>query len=308
MNMKNILIIGSGSVGTFLGTKLSTAGNNVQLLGKRKLQKLNDSIEIDGERVKLPPKIESLPNGLFYDIVFCTTKLYDTQKKIQEIKDHEIRFGYIVFIQNGLVNENFYGDLKIHKGFCTLSIFEGFILDGDKLITHTSKLGWQVESSPAGEKIVELLKQAGINAFLNSELSEIRAEKMILVASVNALSALYKKTLGELVNEEITKSLMDQLILETYQVLKNDYDLPELEKVKENVYETINANEDHYSSMYQDIISGRKTEIEFLNGLIVEIGKKKGVRTPVNESMFKKIKEIERETDEHIENKEFKIK
>lgn len=302
MNMK-ILIIGSGSVGTFLGTKLFTAGNNVQLLGKRKLQKVNDSIEINGERVKLPLKIENLLDGSFHNVVFCTTKLYDTQRVIQEIKDHEIRFEYIVFIQNGLVDENFYSDLRTHKGFCTLSIFDGFRLDGDKLTAHTSKLGWQVENSLVGEKILELLNQAGINASLNSELSEIRAEKIILVASVNALSALYKKTLGELASEEITKGLMEQLILETYQVLKNDYNLPELKKVKENVYETISTNKDHYSSMYQDVISKRKTEIEFLNGLIVKIGKKKSIQTPVNESMFKKIKEIERETDERIENK-----
>lgn len=241
----------------------------------------------------MPPKIKTLSAELFYDVVFCTTKLYDTQKAIQEIKKHKIEFKNIVFIQNGLVNKNFYGDLKAYERFCTISIFEGFSLDENRLTTHKSKLGWQVENSLAGKEIVELLGKAGINASLNPQISKIRAEKMILVAAVNALSALYKKTLGELANDEITINLMKKLISETYQVLKDDYTLPELEQIKINVFETIKMNKSHYSSMYQDIVSGRKTEIDFLNGLIVEIGKKKGIRTPANESMVEKIKELE---------------
>lgn len=308
MNAKKILIFGSGSVGTFLGTKLSIAGNDVQLLGRKKISVIGDSIEINGEILKMPPRIEKLIDESFYDIIFCTTKLYDIQKVIQEIKNHKIKFENIAFIQNGLTNDDFYGDLKFHKGFCTISIFEGFRLNKNRLTAHKdSKFGWQVENSLAGKEIANLLNEAGINASVNSELSEIRAEKMILVVAINALSALLKKTLGELANNEITKSLMDQLILEAYQALKDDYHLPELEKVKKNVYETIKTNENHYSSMYQDITSGNKTEVEFLNGFISKIGKNKGIQTPINEQVFEKIKEIEKK-GEHIENNEFKIK
>lgn len=50
----------------------------------------------------------------------------------------------------------------------------------------------------------------------------------------------------------------------------------------------------HYSSMYQDITSNRKTEINFLNGLIVKLGKKKHIPTPTNKEIYDKIQKITR--------------
>ena len=50
---------------------------------------------------------------------------------------------------------------------------------------------------------------------------------------------------------------------------------------------------DNTSSMLQDILKGRKTEIDFLNGKIVELGKKYKVNTPVNEVLVSMVKFLE---------------
>jgi 2-dehydropantoate 2-reductase len=49
----------------------------------------------------------------------------------------------------------------------------------------------------------------------------------------------------------------------------------------------------NFSSMYQDIIKGKKTEIDFLNGRIVDLGKKHRVPTPFNETLVSFIKFLE---------------
>jgi 2-dehydropantoate 2-reductase len=49
----------------------------------------------------------------------------------------------------------------------------------------------------------------------------------------------------------------------------------------------------NYSSMYQDVAKGKKTEIDFLNGKIVELGRKHGIRTPVNETLVGLIRFME---------------
>ena len=46
----------------------------------------------------------------------------------------------------------------------------------------------------------------------------------------------------------------------------------------------------HHSSMYQDLSSSRKTEIDFINGAVVEKGKINGVKTPVNLTLVNMIK------------------
>jgi len=49
----------------------------------------------------------------------------------------------------------------------------------------------------------------------------------------------------------------------------------------------------NYSSMHQDLMKGRKTEIDFLNGKIVEMGRKHNIPTPINESIVSMIKFLE---------------
>jgi 2-dehydropantoate 2-reductase len=45
--------------------------------------------------------------------------------------------------------------------------------------------------------------------------------------------------------------------------------------------------------MYQDVVKGKKTEIDFLNGMIVELGRKHGIRTPINETLVGLIRFME---------------
>jgi len=48
------------------------------------------------------------------------------------------------------------------------------------------------------------------------------------------------------------------------------------------------------SSMYQDILKEKKTEIDYLNGAVVELGKKYGIKCPVNEALITIIREMEK--------------
>ena len=48
----------------------------------------------------------------------------------------------------------------------------------------------------------------------------------------------------------------------------------------------------HYSSTCQDVLSGRKTEIEFLNGYIIKLGKKYNLPVKENEKIIKEFKKI----------------
>ena len=52
----------------------------------------------------------------------------------------------------------------------------------------------------------------------------------------------------------------------------------------------------HYTSMYQDLVSGRQTEIDFLNGFIINLGKEKKIPVPYNQQVYLKIIEQQQET------------
>lgn len=291
---KKILVYGAGSIGVYLGTMLFSRGFDVTLLGRRKLKKLHENILINDKLYQIPPRAYKLKADSFYDIIFVTTKLYDSLRAMKHLKSQDVQFGIIAFIQNGLVHEKFYGDYKKHSGFATVSIFEGYRLIENQLLATKSSMGWQTENTQAGKSICGVLQDAKIQCVPSPELDAIRVEKMMLVNAVGPLSAIEKKTLGEIISNQKTREIVDELFEESYLVFKDEHKLPPLTILKKRFYKTISQVKTHYSSMYQDLASGRPTEIEYLCGLIMHLGEKRGIKTPANKKIYLKIKSMEK--------------
>ena len=290
--MLKILIFGAGSMGTFLGTKLYAAGHNVILYGRRKLKNITDPILINGEVYKLPPRCYQLEPDE-YNVIFITTKLYDIQNTLEQIRKYHLTAQIIAFIQNGIVDKNFYGEFKNHPGFVTVSVFNGYNLAENEIVVTESNLGLQVDDTLAGKKICELLISSGIKCHTTSNIAQMRAKKLIANAALNALSAIEKKKIGDLIIDKKLKEIVDGIIQESWLILRDDYDLPSLASLMKEIYQLIDKVKDHYTSMYQDLVSGRKTEIDFLNGFIINLGKEKGIQAPYNQQVYLKVIEQE---------------
>lgn len=291
-NKPNILVYGAGSIGTYLGTKLYNVGYDVKLLGGRKLYDVGKFVLINGDAFDVPRKIKELSKNEAYDIVFVTTKLYDTKTIIEEMKKSKLSHKIIVFIQNGLVDDDFYDEIKNHKDLVTVSVFEWYRLNGNQLAANKADLWWQMDETEAGKNISKILNSAGITGITNPEIYRIRAEKMIINSAVSALSAINDNTLGELKLDSKKENLMYRIVEEGFNVLKEEYKLTNLVDLINLLNQTIEQNKAHYSSMREDLRLGKKTEIDFINGYIVRKGKDKGLSVQLNKELYDKIKEI----------------
>jgi 2-dehydropantoate 2-reductase len=66
----------------------------------------------------------------------------------------------------------------------------------------------------------------------------------------------------------------------------------------ENWYKTVDAlNNGGYTSMCQDVLAGRKTEVELFASVVMDYGKKHNIPTPVNETLFRELRIIEQTYD-----------
>lgn len=283
-----ILIVGAGSIGVYLGTLLLANKNEVILLGRDKLKKINDTILIKDFPYALPKRIYKMPKNARYDFIFITSKLYDLQKNISQLSTNKVTSKYLASIQNGLVDESIYKPYIPLSRFASICVFEGFRLLENQLIVSSNSNGeWKTENTPEGRVIASLLKKAGINCSPENKLESIKAEKTIMNCSINLLSAIEKKTFFELVNNNKTRQSIDLLFDESYKVLSCHTRLKPREKLKRLFFKTISQMR-HYSSTYQDAIVNKKSEANFLNGLIIELGNKYGVKTPENKKILNK--------------------
>lgn len=281
----NVLVVGAGSIGIYLGALLHKHEHNVTLLGREKLRKLHDTLLIGEDVYRVPPRIYSMPKNEKYDFVFVTSKLYDLEHNLREIHTNGIQTEYLVSIQNSIVENSTYEKYTQKALFTSVSVFEGFRLLENQLVVSETKTGWKTDTSLAGKATAKLLKDAGIRCATEENLNSIKAEKTIMNCCVNALSAVKKKTFFELCNNDSTKRMMDILFDESYEVLSTEYDMRPKEELKNLFYQTIRSMK-HYSSTYQDAILGKRTEISFLNGLVVSLGKRHTIETPANEDLI----------------------
>ena len=112
---------------------------------------------------------------------------------------------------------------------------------------------------------------------------------------LNEPSAIYKCSVGDLRRRKDYLALAKNLIGEVKQVA-GACGIKNLGDYEKNVLESAELiADDGKTSMYQDIIAKRKTEIDIFSGEIIRLGCKYGIKTPYNEEIYSKIKLLEKE-------------
>ena len=287
----NIVIMGAGAIGSFIGAYLSK-NNNVILVGRNPHVSAIQSrgLEIKGKTVfrrKIPAvtsvdKISFLP-----DIIFLTVKSYDTENAIGEILPIISKETIVCSIQNGLDNIE-----KIKSKISLDQIVAGVTSHGVELrkpgvIYHTG-VGWTTigilknNIRDKAELVADLLNKSGIKTDITSDIMREIWKKAIVNSSINPLTAIFSCKNGYLLENPILVGIVDRICMESTSVAQacgislNQEDLIRL------THKVISATANNSSSMLQSIKKGKKTEIDSINGKIVEIGEQHNIEPFLN--------------------------
>jgi len=293
MNKKRVLICGAGSIGIFLGAKVYSKNHEVYLFGRRKLKAAeneSDEIYINNKKFKLPLQIYKLPKKTRYDLIFITSKLYDLDKIVLLIKKNKLKGRIFVGIQNGLIDVSKYKRI-LKKRMIPICVFGGFRIEKNNLKSLPTSIGWLTEYSKDGKEISKFLSNCGILCRAKKNLDAFRAEKMIVNCTLNGLSAIEKKTFKQLFSKKQTKERINRLFDECHNILKQEYPLDKKEKMKKSFFNNWH-NVNHYSSTYQDLMSKRKSEIDFFNGTLASLANKHNLNAEENRKILEDFKKL----------------
>jgi len=153
------------------------------------------------------------------------------------------------------------------------------------------------ETNPAGREtvlsIASLLSIGGIPTERAENLTAMVWKKSILNAACNGLCALTGMNIRQAMHDPYASELADRLLKESIRIARANeiflgYDFYSYAK------HYINNASAHKPSMLQDIELGRRTEVDFLNGKIIEYGERAGIPSPYNSSVFNLIKSKEK--------------
>ncbi|BCV24869.1 ketopantoate reductase family protein [Gelria sp. Kuro-4] len=299
-----ISVVGAGAMGCIYGGTLSEAGHDVTLIDvwAEHVKALNEQglklTGVSGDRT-IPVHAVTSPVGLpVQDLVIIFVKSAFTEAAIREVANLIGPETTVLTLQNGLGNAEKIGAIVgVEKVVAGVTSHGGTML-GPGQVRHAGRgetvLGELVGGlTPRLENLAAAFTAAGLETRAVESVDSLIWSKLLVNVGINAVTALLRVTNGELPKHEATRELVRLAVEEGARVaaakgIKLIYPDPVANCLK--VAELTGPN---LSSMLQDVQAKRRTEVDVINGAVVDEGKKLGVAAPVNQTLRHLIKAIE---------------
>ncbi|SFK24808.1 ketopantoate reductase [Desulfomicrobium apsheronum] len=231
------------------------------------------------------------------DLILICTKARSTGQAAETANRLLAEDGLVLTLQNGLGNlELIQAAVGVSRAAAGITAQAATLL-GPGQIRHAGSGPTVLGAGPGQDKkiaaVAALFNQAGIATTVTEDVAALLWSKLIVNVGINALTALLRVPNGTLAEIPECECLMTKAVDEAVTVaramgVRLPNDAP-LEKVR-RVCAMTSGNQ---SSMLQDILAGRPTEIDVINGAVVREGAKTGIPTPVNQMLTELIRALE---------------
>jgi 2-dehydropantoate 2-reductase len=302
-----IAVIGAGPVGQTLSGKLIAGGHEVIIvevnreLRERLRQK---GIELSGAhqlQVDVPSVVGSIDDleGMCIEAVFVAVKATATELVASAISDTVGSYVPVVSWQNGIDTERALLPHVDPERIVRAVINHGVSIaeDGNVTVTFEHPPHLVREFAPGGahhaRTVAAVLSGAGLATERAPDLQSAVWRKSALNASLNAICALTGLPMHDVWHDGFAGELARQVLKETISVARANEVLLGSDFYRSSI-EYLTRAGNHKPSMLLDREAGRRTEIDFINGKVIEYGRMCGLPTPYNETLVALVKSAER--------------
>jgi 2-dehydropantoate 2-reductase len=320
----SILIAGAGAIGSIIGGMLHAAGHDVTLLGRRAhLEAIaRDGLRISGllgARTVAGMTLVDDPSRLTrrFGMIFCCVKSYDTETIATVLAKHIADDGVVVSMQNGLGNIEALIDRFGRRRVLGARVIFGAEISaaGSAHVTVFAQPvaigpapGLHREDSAALESrataIARMLDDAGVPAVGVADIMPILWSKILYNVALNPLGAILKLHYGAVADDPDLRPIMDRAIEEAFAVARAlEVAMPfanHREYLKVFYEQLIPATYNHRPTMLHDLHVRGRTEIDALNGKIVELAERFGLDAETNRMLTRLVRAGERARKEQV--------
>ena len=268
-----IVMLGAGALGSTIGGTLAST-NEVHFVDmwKEHVDLINkNGLKMTDENKDWYVKVDARYDGTGIgpaDLVIVLVKSFATKTAIQQLKETNVigKDTLVMSLQNGLGNEETIAEV----------IGEENVISG---------------KTYAGGRLIE----AGLLCEVSDNIRGLIWDKLLINVAAGALCGITHLPYGPLYEEEYLKDVAVMAVQEGIDVakaagvkLKNEDPEYPWYAASEGLPPTFKT------SIQQSLEFKRPTEIDFINGSVVEYGKKYGIKTPVNQTLVACVKGIEK--------------
>ena len=285
-----VQVFGAGSLGTLLGALLERAGVDVHLVGReRVVREFQDGVNVEGiENFVVRPSISTESRDA--EVTLVTVKSYDTSDAADVLRG---KSDVVVSLQNGMGNEEVLDEALEATVLGGTTTYGANLRIDDECVEYTGRgevvVGdYRGGPSHEAETIAEMLEP--LNARATDEMDVALWEKLAVNCAINPVTALTRLTNGEAAAS--ASGVMRAAAKEVERVA--DEQGVSLEGTPDRAVEVAHATAQNESSTLQDVRAGRRTEIDALNGFVVERARETDIYVPTNETLYSLVKSLTR--------------
>jgi 2-dehydropantoate 2-reductase len=297
-----LAVLGPGALGCMLAVRLHKAGEAVSLVDyhQERAFRLRDqgiqvhSLEGAHQCVQVP--VALAPEVGPCDVTIVAVKSYQTQTAAQSLPVLMAEGGLALTLQNGLGNleamARVVGPGRLLAGVALL----GVTRQNERSIIHAGP-GPIFIGIPSGSQVsaaelaamVEIFQRAGLECQARDHIEAVLWEKLMVNVGINPLTALLQVPNGALLELPYAWDIAVAAATEA-QAVARAAGLNLSGDPSERLRQVAVATAANRSSMLQDMLAGRPTEIDALNAQVVARGQALGLATPINELLTRLVR------------------
>jgi 2-dehydropantoate 2-reductase len=304
-NWPRVAVVGAGAVGGYFGGMLARAGAPVVMIGRaafvNAVQK--NGLLLDTLQFKETVRVETstaLDAARGADVVLFCVKTTDTEATARALAPLLPSTAMVVSLQNGVDNAE-----KIRAaGVNALSavVYVAASVPEPGSVKHVGRGDLVIGPREVrSENFAALFERAGVACRISDNIDGELWTKLIWNCALNAISALGRAKYGQIAASEDAHKIVETVVNEVLAVARAaGIRLPGVETPQAGLAGALKIATQMagaMSSTGQDLLRGKRTEIDSLNGLIARRGTELGVPTPVNHALYALVKLAEESND-----------
>lgn len=304
-----IVMLGAGALGSTIGGTLAMGGNDVHFVDmwQEHVDLINkDGLHMTNEKEDWYVRVDARTTADTIgeaDLVIVLVKSFATKQAVEQLKQTNVigKNTLVMSLQNGLGNEE-----TIASVIGSENVISGKTYVGGRLIqagyisagvqgkwTYIGELNGEITDRT--QTVCNVFNDAGLLCEVSDNIKGLIWDKLLINVAAGALCGITRLPYGPLYEEDYIKDVAVAAIQEGIQVAKA---AGVVLKSEDPQYPWVAASEGlpgtFKTSILQSLELKRPTEIDFINGSIVEWGKKYGIATPVNQTLVACVKGIEK--------------
>jgi 2-dehydropantoate 2-reductase len=292
-----IAVYGAGGVGGYFGGRLAQAGAEVHFIARGahlqalrerglRVRSVRGDFEVQARATNDPADI-----GACDFVLFCV-RTFDTDVAAARLGPLVGKGTAVVWLQNGVENEEkiarVVGEEHVMGGaaFIFAEIAEPGVIvhsGGPTSITFGEPDG---HPSQRAKRLLAACDQAGFGAELSSSIKTVLWAKLAFICAQAGMTAAVRLPIGEIRTAAAAWAAFQRLVAEVCAVAEADGN-PVPRPAQERALVLAQAVEPgSFSSLHDDLVAGRRMELEALHGFVVRRASQHGLAVPTSEAVY----------------------